>query len=334
MPKMPLALTMGEPSGIGGEIALLAWMQREQAGLPPFFLIDVPERLEFLARQFGWPVPIRTIAEPSQAILHFATALPVLPLASAVASQPGQPDPGNAAAVIGSIARAVELAASGQALAVVTNPIHKATLAAAGFKHPGHTEYLAELAQGALPVMMLAAPGLRVVPVTVHIPLCDVPKRLTADAILRQGIILAESLKRDFAVAAPRIAVAGLNPHAGEEGVLGTEEEAIIRPAIQALCAQGINAFGPLPADTLFHDEARKGYDAVLCMYHDQALIPLKMLGFWEGVNATLGLPFVRTSPDHGTALSLAGSGKADPRSLMAALRMAAFMANARAGAA
>lgn len=334
MPVSPLALTMGEPSGIGGEIALLAWMGCRQSNLPAFFLLDDPTRLETMARHFGWPVPIHVIAEPGEAATHFAAALPVLPLNAPVACRPGQPDPGNAAAILESIARAVELAAAGQALGVVTNPIHKANLAAAGFKHPGHTEFLAELAGGAAPVMMLAAPGLRVVPVTVHIPLCEVSKRLTADAILRQGIILDESLRRDFKLAAPRIAVAGLNPHAGEEGVLGVEEETIIRPAVKTLRSRGIDAFGPLPADTLFHEEARRGYDAVMCMYHDQALIPLKMLGFWEGVNATLGLPFVRTSPDHGTALSLAGSGKADPRSLMAALRMAAQMANARAGAA
>ncbi len=330
---LPLALTMGEPSGIGGEIAQLCWLGRTE-NLPAFFLIDDPERLRSLSNRLGYRVPIEEISSPSQALDFFEYALPVLPLGGRITAIPGQPSPSNAPAVIESIHRAVELALSGQIAAMVTNPIHKAVLNAAGFDHPGHTEYLAALAKSPTPVMMLTAGDLRVVPVTIHIPLSKVAKQLSTEAIVSQGRILACSLTRDLGIAKPRIAVAGLNPHAGEDGVLGAEETNIIRPAIATLQAEGFDVFGPLPADTLFHAEARASYDAVMCMYHDQALIPVKMLGFWEGVNVTLGLPFVRTSPDHGTALGLAGTGKADPRSLMAALRLAFRMASFRAGAA
>jgi 4-hydroxythreonine-4-phosphate dehydrogenase len=324
---------MGEPSGVGGEITLQAWLRRAQE-VPPFFVIDNPARLQALAESLDWQVPVTTISSPEDAQACFPDALPVLPLDMPVKARPGHPDAVNAGAVIRSIAQAVDYVRSGRAAALVTNPIHKAVLAGAGFKHPGHTEFLAELTGGSMPVMMLCANDLRVVPVTIHVPLAEVPKHLNKTAIQTQGRILADALQRYFATPKPRIAVAGLNPHAGEEGVLGLEEETIIRPAIETLRHEGIDAFGPLPADTLFHDEARLQYDAVLCMYHDQALIPVKMLGFWEGVNVTLGLPIIRTSPDHGTALSLAGSGKADPRSLMAALRLAARMAGAHAAAA
>ncbi|TAN52654.1 MAG: 4-hydroxythreonine-4-phosphate dehydrogenase PdxA [Rhodospirillales bacterium] len=330
---LPLALTMGEPSGIGGEIALSSWLGRNE-NVPAFFLIDDPERLRSLSNNLGWPVPIEEISSPAQALDFFEYALPVLPLGGRITAIPAHPSPSNAPAVIESIHRAVELALSGRVAAVVTNPIHKAALNAAGFDHPGHTEYLAALAKSPTPVMMLTSGDLRVVPVTIHIPLSKVAKQLSAETIVSQGRILARSLTRDLGIAKPRIAVAGLNPHAGEEGVLGAEETSIIRPAIATLKAEGIDIFGPLPADTLFHAEARASYDAVMCMYHDQALIPVKMLGFWEGVNVTLGLPFVRTSPDHGTALGLAGTGKADPRSLMAALRLAFRMASSHAGAA
>ncbi len=329
----PLALSMGEPSGIGGEIAMKAWMRRGE-GLSPFFAIDDPNRLQSIANALGWQVPIQIVQAPKDAQDCFDHALPVVPLGLRVEARPGIPDAENAKAVVESITRAVEMVVAGQAAALVTNPIHKAVLKAAGFAHPGHTEFLGELAGGAQPVMMLTANGLRVVPVTIHIPLKEVPAHLTQDAILRQGRVLSNALKRYFSLPEPRIAVAGLNPHAGEDGVLGREEIDIILPAIEALRREGINAFGPLPADTLFHAEARADYDAAMCMYHDQALIPVKMLGFWEGVNATLGLPFIRTSPDHGTALKLAGTGKADPQSLMAALKLAAQMANAHAAAA
>ncbi|MBF0355518.1 MAG: 4-hydroxythreonine-4-phosphate dehydrogenase PdxA [Alphaproteobacteria bacterium] len=331
--RAPLALTMGEPAGIAGEIALLSWLRRQE-DLPCFFLIDDPERLRTISRSLGWNVPLAEIESPKEAPGHFAQALPVLSSGGHISAQAGQPDPANAPAVIEAIRRAVTLVQSGQASGLVTNPIHKAVLKAAGFQHPGHTEFLSDLAGGMPPVMMLTSGGLRVVPITIHVPLSKVASLLSTQTILLQGRILAEALIRDFAIQNPRIAVAGLNPHAGEDGVMGDEETSIILPAVQALQAEGIKAFGPLPADTLFHAEARATYDAVLCMYHDQALIPLKMLGFWEGVNVTLGLPFVRTSPDHGTALSLAGSGKADPASLMAALRLAARMADSRAAAA
>lgn len=335
MGGLPLALTMGEPAGIGGEIALKAWLERTRRGLPDFFLIDDPKRLAVLAKSLEWQVPIREIQGPEEVSGVVGNALPVLPLEYAVDSVPGKLDSSNAQAVLTSIAKAVDLVASRKAAAVVTNPIHKAVLQQAGFKHPGHTEYLAELAGGgAVPVMMLTGADLRVVPITIHMAIADVPKHLGKNAIIEQGLVLNTALKRDFAIPAPRIAVAGLNPHAGEEGVMGREEMEIISPAIAKLRERGVNAFGPLPADTLFHAEARKTYDAVLCMYHDQALIPVKMLGFWDGVNVTLGLPFVRTSPDHGTALSLAGTGRADAGSLMAALKLARRMADARAAAA
>jgi len=329
--SLPLALTMGEPAGIGGEITLLAWLQRREAALPPFFTIDDPSRLERLAAKLGWRVTLRPIGAPEDAVSAFPEALPVLPLSLAQPATPGQPDPANAGAVIGAIANAVSLVTSGRAAAIVTNPIQKQALYAAGFRHPGHTEFLAELAGGATPVMMLCCPGLRVVPVTIHLPLRDALAALTVEGIVAAGRIAAAGLTRDFAIARPRLAVAGLNPHAGENGTLGREEIEIIAPAVAALRAAAIDATGPAPADTLFHAAARRRYDAVLCMYHDQALIPLKTIDFKHGVNVTLGLPFIRTSPDHGTALDIAGSGKADPSSLLAALALAGEMAALRA---
>jgi 4-hydroxythreonine-4-phosphate dehydrogenase len=247
---------------------------------------------------------------------------------------PGQPARENAAAVVDSIKQAVGLVQAGKAAAVVTNPIHKQTLYDGGFRFPGHTEYLADLAGGGItPVMMLACPGLRVVPVTVHLPLARVPAALTTAAIVHAGKITAAALRDDFAIARPRLAVAGLNPHAGEGGALGSEEIDIIAPAIDALRAAGIDVASPAPADTLFHPQARAGFDAALCMYHDQALIPLKTIDFDHGVNITLGLPFVRTSPDHGTAFDIAGTGRASPASLLAAITTASAMATARATA-
>jgi 4-hydroxythreonine-4-phosphate dehydrogenase len=329
----PLALTMGEPAGIGGEITLLAWLRRRDAGLPAFFALDDPERLRRLAGGLGWNVPLRIIAAPREAAAAFAEALPVLPLPLPRPAQPGRPDPANAGAVIEAIRAGAALVAAGDAAALVTNPIQKETLYAAGFKHPGHTEFLGELAGGAVPIMMLACPELRVVPVTVHLALREALAALSTERIVTAGRIAAAALKRDFAVAEPRLAVAGLNPHAGENGTLGREEIDIIAPAVAALRKAGVNAEGPMPADTLFHEGARQRHDAVICMYHDQALIPLKTIDFAGGVNVTLGLPFIRTSPDHGTALDIAGSGRADPASLIAALSLAGAMASRREAA-
>ncbi|MDH3232917.1 MAG: 4-hydroxythreonine-4-phosphate dehydrogenase PdxA [Alphaproteobacteria bacterium] len=326
----PIALTMGEPAGIGGEITLKAWHSR-QAGTHPFFVIDDPARLTALAERVGLRVPIVEIDEPEAAAAEFAAALPVLGSELAVNADPGRPDPANVPTVIAAIDQAVALTREGRAAATVTNPIHKATMYEGGFAYPGHTEYLGAIAGGdAPPQMMLAVPGLRVVPVTVHLPLADVAGTLTSDMIVAAGRATAEALRRDFAIAAPRLVVAALNPHAGEAGALGAEERAIINPAIETLRADGIEVSGPAPADTLFHARARATYDAALCMYHDQALIPLKTIDFDHGVNITLGLPFIRTSPDHGTALALAGTGEAIPTSLIAALTMAGEMASRR----
>ncbi|HUH84697.1 MAG TPA: 4-hydroxythreonine-4-phosphate dehydrogenase PdxA [Stellaceae bacterium] len=329
--SLPLALTMGEPAGIGGEITLLAWIKRREATVPPFFAIDDPSRLARLAAAFGWRVPLRAIGAPEEAVSAFADALPVLPLSLPERAHPGKPDPANAPAVLAAITTGLALVTSGRAAAIVTNPIQKETLYAAGFGHPGHTEFLAELAGGRTPVMMLCCPGLRVVPVTSHLPLRDALAALSFERIVATGRIAAAGLAVDFAIARPRLAVAGLNPHAGENGTLGREEIDIIAPAVAALRAAGIDARGPAPADTLFHAAARTSYDAVICMYHDQALIPLKTIDFARGVNVTLGLPFIRTSPDHGTALDIAGTGKADPSSLLAALALAGEMAALRA---
>ena len=327
----PLALTAGEPAGIGGEITLQAWLARLESKLAPFFVLDDPARLRRLAEALGWPVEVRAIADPAEAVEVFERALPVLALTSPIAGDPGRLDAANAGAVLESIRQAVALTQAQRAAAVVTNPIHKAILYEAGFRHPGHTEYLAELAGLAeAPVMMLAGPSLRVVPVTVHLPLREAIASLTARDILHAGQVTARALRRDFGVAAPRIAVAGLNPHAGECGSLGREDAEVIAPAVEALRRDGIDASGPLPADGMFHEAARRRYDAALCMYHDQALIPVKALDFDRTVNVTLGLPFVRTSPDHGTALDIAGSGRASPKSLISALRLAEDMAAAR----
>jgi 4-hydroxythreonine-4-phosphate dehydrogenase len=329
----PLALTMGEPAGIGGEIALKAWQARS-GGLPPFFLIDDPDRIARLARDTGLNAPLSAIDAPEDAPGIFADYLPVLaePLPAPVV--PGRPEVATSGAVVRAIDRAAGYARDGRAAAMVTNPIHKTTLYDAGFDYPGHTEYLAALAGLDAPsVMMLACSELRVVPVTIHLALRAAIDALDEDAIVHCGRVAAAALKTDFGIERPRLAVAGLNPHAGEEGHMGREEIDIIAPAIARLRAEGIEVTGPAPADTLFHQGARAGYDAVLCMYHDQALIPLKTIDFAGGVNVTLGLPFIRTSPDHGTAFDIAGTGRADPASLIAALRMAGAMAAARAKA-
>lgn len=329
--SMPIAVTMGEPAGIGGELSLMAWQRSQSEGLPPFYVIDCPIRLAKLAAQAGWSIPIAEISEPEDCLGQFHNALPVLPLRLALDTEPGVLKVENAAAVIKSIDQAVGQVKAGKAAALVTNPIHKSVLYQAGFKHPGHTEYLAELAgDSARSVMMLACEQLRVVPVTVHISLKDAATTLSADEIIACGRITAEALERDFGIDRPRLAVAGLNPHAGEDGKMGREEIDIIAPAVQALRQGGIDVVGPLSADTMFHAEARATYDAALCMYHDQALIPLKTLDFHGGVNITLGLPFIRTSPDHGTALPIAGTGQANPNSFINAIKQAALMAENR----
>jgi 4-hydroxythreonine-4-phosphate dehydrogenase len=325
----PLAVTMGEPAGIGGEILLAAWRQLATTG-PAFVALDDPARLEALARRLGRDVPVRMVADAGEAAGVFGEALPVLPLGATVDAELGRPEARHAAAVIASIERAVALTRAGGASAVVTSPIQKSALYAAGFRFPGHTEFLAELAGGCRVVMMLAGPSLKVVPLTVHIALAEVPRRLDAGTITAQARILVLALRRDFGIAEPRLAVAGLNPHAGEAGAMGDEEARIVEPALATLRAEGITVLGPLPADTMFHARARARYDAALCMYHDQALIPVKTLHFDEAVNVTLGLPFVRTSPDHGTALDIAGRGVARPDSLIAAIRLAAAMAERR----
>ncbi|MCF3642180.1 4-hydroxythreonine-4-phosphate dehydrogenase PdxA [Rhizobium sp. TRM95111] len=332
----PLALTMGDPAGIGPDLTLQLWSRRRALSLPPFLFIGDPRLLAERAADLGLRVPTAE-ARPEDAASVFDEALPVLGIELAAPATAGAPAAANAGAVIRSIEAAVELTFAGRLSAVVTNPIAKSVLYEAGFGFPGHTEFLADLAERrtgepVLPVMLLAGPKLMSVPVTIHIPLKDVPAALTEDLVYRTGAITAADLKHRFGIAAPRLAVAGLNPHAGEGGALGLEDDAIVRPAVERLRADGIDAVGPLPADTMFHDAARETYDVALCMYHDQALIPAKALGFDDSVNATLGLPFIRTSPDHGTAFSLAGSGKAKPDSLLAALRLAARL-GARGGA-
>ncbi len=330
-----LALTMGEPAGIGGEISLMSWSKRA-GGVPPFFVLDDPDRLKALAARIGLATPIAAISAPEEAAVRFAEALPVLPVKLAATATPGRLDPANASAVLEAIRRAVDLVRMGRARAVVTNPIHKHALYQAGFNHPGHTEYLAELAaengRTPTPVMMLACPELKVVPVTIHLALKRAISDLTSEMIVETGEILARDLKTRFGKTNPRIAVAGLNPHAGESGALGKEDDEIVRPAVEALKKLGIDATGPWAPDSMFHADARATYDAALCMYHDQALIPIKTLDFHGGVNVTLGLPFIRTSPDHGTALDIAGTGRANPASLIAALRLADAMAESSAG--
>lgn len=328
----PIALTIGEPGGVGPELALKAWMKRKEKSLAPFCVLSPVAILTRAAEQLGQSIPITIISDISEASHVFDNALPVL----AIADGDTKPVSGVASAatadiVINSITESVRLCEVGSASAVVTNPIQKSALYAAGFRHPGHTEFLAELAgPGTVPVMMLANAKLRVVPLTIHIALTEVPKQLTPELIMEQCQITAAALQRDFGVEHPRLALAGLNPHAGEDGTMGTEEQTIMMPAINALRAKGLNVIGPMPADTMFHDEARENYDVALCPYHDQALIPVKTLDFHGGVNVTLGLPFIRTSPDHGTALNIAGKGIARPDSLIAALKMAAEMATKR----
>ena len=312
----PLALTMGDPAGIGPEITLAAWHARKAAH--PFVVLGDPTLY-----------PGRLIvASAAEAASVFPHALPVLPIPLASPAIPGRPNSDNAAAIIASIERAVRLTEAGETAAVVTNPIAKSVLYAAGFPHPGHTEFLAELTGAKLPVMMLASPMLRVVPITIHVSLADAIRTLTTDCIIETARITAAALRRDFGIANPRLAFAGLNPHAGEDGAMGDEEARIIRPAMQTLAEEGITVLGPYPPDTMFTPRARKGYDVAMGMYHDQVLIPIKTLDMDGGVNVTLGLPIIRTSPDHGTAFDIAGKGLADPSSLLAALDLAAELAS------
>jgi 4-hydroxythreonine-4-phosphate dehydrogenase len=334
---LPLALTGGDPSGIGPEIALAAWAARARLDLPPFYLIGDARLLGKRARALGLDVPVAEV-EPADARDAFAQTFPIVATGTVFLDMPGHPETANAAGIVRSIDLAVEHVFEGRAAAVVTLPIAKKPLYDAGFAFPGHTEYLAHLAERRTgtpvrPVMMLAGPDLRTVPVTIHVPLADVPRLLTTELVLETIRIVAADLAGRFGISSPRLAVAGLNPHAGEGGALGAEDDAIVKPAIESARAAGIDAFGPLPADTLFHVRARAGYDAAICMYHDQALIPAKALAFDEAVNVTLGLPFIRTSPDHGTAFDIAGKGVARPDSLVAALRLAASLA-ARSGGA
>ncbi|MDF1750995.1 MAG: 4-hydroxythreonine-4-phosphate dehydrogenase PdxA [Alphaproteobacteria bacterium] len=326
----PIALTMGEPAGIGGEIARAAWLRRDQETIPPFVLIDDPARMRALDAILGGGTAFVEINTPDEALEVFPNAIPILSQPLPVPVTPGRPDPANTNAVLASIDRAVTLCKSGWASAMVTNPINKAVLYAGGFRHPGHTEYLADLANVPRTVMMLAGGGLRAIPVTVHTSLRDAISTLTSDLIVETARILNTDLRRYFGLETPRIAVAGLNPHAGEGGALGIEEQEILAPALDLLRKEGMTILGPLPADTMFHTEARATYDAALCMYHDQALIPVKTLDFHGGVNVTLGLPFIRTSPDHGTAFEIAGTGVARPDSLISALHLAATMASTR----
>jgi 4-hydroxythreonine-4-phosphate dehydrogenase len=332
-PSRPLALTQGDPAGIGPDITLAAWLRRGELALPPFLFLGDPNVLSARARQLNLTVPLRE-ADASTAFDVFADALPVLPITAGMDVVAGEPHVATARATIAAIEMAVSLSMKRETSAVVTNPIAKSVLYDAGFGFPGHTEFLADLATRAtgkpvMPVMLLAGPKLRAIPVTIHIPLKDVPQALTSDLIIETCRITDHDLKARFGIAKPRLAVAGLNPHAGESGAIGKEDEDIIRPAIDVLRNEGIDAFGPLPADTMFHDDARRRYDVAICMYHDQALIPAKALGFDDSVNVTLGLPFVRTSPDHGTAFGIAGKGIAKEDSLVAALRLASEISRA-----
>ena len=333
----PLALSVGDPSGIGPEIAVMAWQRRHSAAVSPFYLLVDPALVEARARSAGLEVSIATVM-PEEAGQAFAGALPVVPLKAHFGDFPGRSDPANAAGIVEAIDRAVEDTLAGRAAAVVTAPIAKKSLYEAGFGFPGHTEYLAHLALHhtgveAMPVMMLAGPTLRAVPVTIHIALADVPARLDTDLIVRTGRIVAQDLRERFGIQRPRLAIAGLNPHAGEGGTMGVEDQRIVAPAVALLRGEGVDAVGPLPADTAFLPSRLAGFDALLAMYHDQGLPVLKYSGFEHAVNITLGLPYPRVAVDHGTALEIAGKGTADPSSLFAAVRTCSAMATARTGA-
>ena len=325
---LPLALTLGEPAGIGPDLTIQLWRRRAELRLPAFYIIADPEFIKRRAQLLGLNVAV-SVVTPAQASETFARAMPIVSLDLPVTAAPGGPDASSAPAAIASIRRAVADVLAGKAAAIVTNPVAKNVLYRSGFAEPGHTEFLAKLVEEATgkptrPVMMLWSPELAVVPVTIHLPFKDVVTQLTSELVVETGRIVARDLTARFGISHPRIVVAGLNPHAGEQGALGDEDGTIVAPAVKRLQAEGVDAVGPLPADTLFHERARVSYDVALCMYHDQALIPIKTLAFEHAVNVTLGLPFVRTSPDHGTAFDIAGKGTADPSSLVAALTLAA----------
>lgn len=327
-PIAPLAVSLGDPAGIGPEVVAKCWDHRSAFNLPAFLAVGDGRSLSAV-----WDGPIVTIDDPRDADAAFDVGLPVIHIAAADADIPGRPSVAGAHCSLDSLEIAVGLARSGSASAVVTGPVSKQQLYAIGFAHPGQTEFVAERCGVASEnvAMMLAGPTLRTVPVTTHLPFAEVPGHLNPSLVESRGRATLRGLQRNFGIADPRLAVAALNPHAGEGGALGSEEQDIIRPAVEALLAEGWQVVGPLPADTMFHEGARSQYDAALCMYHDQALIPLKALHFEEGVNITLGLPIVRTAPDHGTAFDIAGDDRADPRAMAAAIRMAANCAAIRA---
>lgn len=335
---MPLALTMGDPAGIGPDLALEAWRQRDKTGVPPYLVLGDVDLLAERAATLGVDIALAPLADTTEACSAWTHALPVVPIRLPVPIQAGTPDPDAGPAVIEAIEAGVDMVRSGRARALVTNPINKHVLYQSGFGFPGHTEFLAALSKpwnvAVRPVMMLASRELRVVPTTIHLPLKDVAAALTKELITDTVETTVRGLQDYFGISAPKIAVTGLNPHAGESGSLGAEETEIIEPAIHELAGSGINVTGPHPADTLFHEAARRTYDAVVAMYHDQALVPIKTLAFDRAVNLTLGLPFVRTSPDHGTAYDLAGTGRARPDSLVEALKLARAICDRRAVAA
>lgn len=326
-PLLPFAVPLGDPAGIGPEIVAKSWVMREARSLPPFFAVGDAASLRAV-----WLGPVERISAPEEASAIFGRALPCLQVADAGDIIPGKPDVEGARAAFQALEVAVGLARSGSAAGIVTAPVGKEQLYGVGFTHPGQTEFIAERC-GVAPhnaVMMLAGPSLKVVPITIHIALADVPAALTIDLIRARAMTTAKGLQRNFGISRPRLAVAGLNPHAGENGALGREEIEVIRPAIEALRSEGLDIVGPLAADGMFHARARETYDAALCMYHDQALIPIKTLNFDDGVNITLGLPIVRTSPDHGTAFGIAGTDSANPGAMIAAIRMADAAARSR----
>jgi 4-hydroxythreonine-4-phosphate dehydrogenase len=328
---LPLAVSLGDPAGIGPEVLARAWELRHDQGLPSFFGVGPPEALDAV-----WKGPVTIISDPSDAVRVFDQSLPVIRVGAARPVEPGRPDKEGAHSCLDALELAVGLTRSGTASGVVTGPVSKAQLYTIGFTHPGQTEFVAERCglSSELVAMMLVGPTLRTVPVTVHVPFRDVPELLTVERIVAKGRAAARGLQRQFGIEEPRIAVAGLNPHAGEGGTLGQEEVDVIRPAIDRLREEGFAVSGPHPADAMFSERARAGYDAALCMYHDQALVPIKALHFNEAVNLTLGLPIVRTSPDHGTAFEIAGKRRADPGAMVAAIRTAGECAARMAAAA
>lgn len=323
----PIAVTMGDPAGVGPEVAARAWAARREHGLPPFFLIGDVAAIEAV-----WNGPIARVGDVDEAARAFDTALPIWHLEDSGPLTPGAPTPAGATCALHTLETGIGLTRNQASAALVTGPVSKYALHGVGYTHPGQTEFIAERCgvTATNAVMMLAGPSLRVVPLTVHIPLSEVPDRLTSDLIIAKARIVARGLARDFGIAEPHMAIAGLNPHAGESGQLGDEELRIIAPAVAQLAQEGIIVDGPLASDSLFAPHVRDRYDALLCAYHDQALAPFKALHFHDGVNLTLGLPIIRTSPDHGTAFNIAGTGQADPGPTIAAIAMAARMAAAR----